>query len=233
MARRKQYRNPPLLEVFSEFFYQPDPEREEPYALSLAKFWRGKLKNDFPRAVQPAGPPRPRDRFTSEDGKTLLQIGEDLLVVNQLPPYHQWERYEPVVVDCFSQYTRQWKPVRVNRAAIHSINKIDIPRLDFNLDEYFNLFPVLPDFPKKPATNIALSYEVQGAVEGDLVATSLRQHDSANPEGVSFLLQWDYVATGGLQADPRQIQSWLAKAHEFLSELFGSTFTEACLELFE
>jgi uncharacterized protein (TIGR04255 family) len=162
MARRKQFKNPPLVEVFTEFFFEPDPEKElDP--LLLAKFWRGKIKAAFPRAVQPTEPPAPRHRFTSEDGKTLLQVGENLLVVNQLPPYYGWERYQPAVVECFEHYVRQWRPVRVARAAVHYINKIDIPRLDFEMDEYLNLFPVLLEFPGKPATNIVLSYEMQGA----------------------------------------------------------------------
>ncbi len=231
MAKRKQYKNPPLVEVFTEFFFKPNPEKE-PNSILVGKFWKGKIKADFPIAVQPTGPPTPRDRFASQDGKTLVQVGDNLLVVNQLPPYYEWERYEPVVVECFSEYTRQWKPIRVDRAAVHYIDKVDIPKLEFNLDEYLNLL-VMPEFPKTPVTNIALSYEVQGAEEGDIVVTTLRQYPSANPEGASFLIQWDYVATGGLPADTEQVQSWLGKAHDFLSELFLSTLTDECRKLFD
>jgi uncharacterized protein (TIGR04255 family) len=232
MAKRKQYKNPPLVEVFSEFFFQPDPEKELD-SLLLAKFWRGPIKERFPQAVQPAGPPMRRDRFRSEDGKTLLQVGENLLVVNQLPPYYGWGRYEPVVVECFRHYARQWKPVGVDHAGVHYIDKIDIPRPELSLEEYFNLFLVLPEFPAKPATNIAASYEVEGAQKGDVVVTTLRQHPSADPDGATFTIQWDYVTTGGLPADTQAVQSWLGKAHDFLSELFLSTLTDECRKLFD
>jgi uncharacterized protein (TIGR04255 family) len=232
MGRRKQYKKPPLVEVFCEFFFQPDPDGE-PDPLAIAKFWKGKIRADFPRAIQPSGPPMRRDRFASEDGKTLLQIGENMLVVNQLPPYYGWERFEPAVVDCFAQYIRQWKPARADRAAVHYVDKIDIPHLEFDLTEYLNLYPTLPEFPKTPATNIALSYEVQGATEGDIVITTMRQHPSANPDGATFTIQWDYVASGGLEANREQVQSWLGKAHEFLSALFISTLTDECRKLFD
>jgi uncharacterized protein (TIGR04255 family) len=232
VARRKQYTNPPLVEVFCEFVFHPNPEVDL-YPLVLAKFWRGKIKDDFPQAVEPIGSPMRRDRFASEDGKTLMQIGENLLVINQLPPDYGWERYDPVVLDCVGHYLSQWKPVRINRAAVHYLDKIDIPHLDFNLTDYLNLYPVLPEFPGKPATNLALSYEIQGAEEGDIVVTTLRQHASANPEGTTFTIQWDYVATGGLPVDKQRVQSWLGKAHDFLSELFNSTLTDTCRKLFD
>jgi len=234
MAKRKPYTNPPLLELFCEFSFQPNLEKESllPYPVLLTKLWK-KLNTHFPHAVQPLGPPTPRDRFASEDGKTLLQVAENLLAVNRMPPYDEWGRYESVVEECFREYTRHWKPARVDRAAVRYVSKIDIPRPEVNLEEYLNLFPVLPEFPKKPATNIAVSYEVQGVQEGDVVLTSLRQYPSADPEGTTFLMLWHYAATGGLPADTQQVQSWLGKAHDFLGELVRSTFTDESLRLFD
>jgi len=231
MAKLKQYKNPPLIEVACEFRFEPDPEKEV-HAVLLAKFWKGKIKDAFPQAIQPTEPPAPRDRFASADGKTFVQVGEDLLVLNQLPPYYGWGRFEPVVVDYFREYARHWKPRRVERAAVHYINKIDIPRLEFNLDKYFNLM-VLPEFPKKPAWDITASYTVQGAQQDDVVVTTLRQYPSADPEGASFLITWDYFASAGLPADAQQIQSWLEAAHDFQRELFLSTLTDECRKLFD
>src|SRR5207244_219697 len=83
---------------------------------------------------QPFGPPTPRLRFISEDEKTLVQLGENLLVVNQLPPYYGWEKYEPTVVECFDHYTKLWKPSSVARAAVHYIDKVDLPMLETGLE---------------------------------------------------------------------------------------------------
>jgi uncharacterized protein (TIGR04255 family) len=232
MARRKQHVKLPLVEVFCEFYFAPAPDKGVD-SLLLSKFWKGSVKSNFPLAVQPAGPPVPRHRFLSQNEKTFLQIGENLLVVNQLPPYYGWERYEPVVVEAFESYVRVWRPARVDRTAVHYINKIDVPEVDFNLEKYFNLFPVLPEFPNTPATNIALSYEVQGAREGDIVVTTMRQHPSAAPQGATFMLYWDYVATGGMAADMKEAQSWLAGANDFLDDLFFSTLTDECRRLFD
>ncbi len=87
MAKLKHYKNPPLIEVACEFRFEPSPEKEV-HALLLAKFWKGETKEAFPHAIKPTAPPVRPDRFASGDGKTFVQIGESLLVVNQLPPYY-------------------------------------------------------------------------------------------------------------------------------------------------
>jgi hypothetical protein len=95
--------------------------------------------------VAPVGPPAPRHRFTSEDYQTTVQLGDNLLVVNQLPPYYGWEKFEPVVDRCFRLYLDLWKPETVARAGAHYLDKVDIPKVEFDLAEYFNLYPRLPD----------------------------------------------------------------------------------------
>jgi uncharacterized protein (TIGR04255 family) len=249
--QRKQFKKPPLVEVFCEFFFEM-PAGVEWDWFTVPTFYRN-VRKEFPTRKQIAtvgiefrvaggaippevervGPPTPRHRFISENGKTLVQLGENLLVVNQLPPYYGWERYEPIVAECFALYTRMWKPKNVARAAVHYIDKVDIPKLDVGIEEYFNLYPRLPDFPDSPATNVTVAYEVQGAAEGDILATTMRQHPSANPEGICFMLQWDYVATGGLPARPAEVKTWLNAAHAFMSEAFRSALTPECLKLFD
>jgi uncharacterized protein (TIGR04255 family) len=175
MAKRKQYKSPPLVEVFTEFFFQ-SPEGIEWDSFIVPSFYRKIAKNfptrkrtatvgiqvrmsggGAPPEFQPFGPPTPRHRFISENEKTLVQLGENLLVVNQLPPYYGWEKYEPTVVECFGLYVKLWKPARVGRAAVHYIDKIDLPEAEAGLERYFNLLPVLPEFPPQPATNLTMS----------------------------------------------------------------------------
>lgn len=248
---RKQYKNPPLVEVFTEFFFQPD-EGTEWDSFIVPSFYK-KIEKDFPirkrlNAVgiqvrvpggsdspefQSFGPPTPRHRFIAKDEKTLVQLGENLLVVNQLPPYYGWENYEPIVVECFDHYAKLWKPASVARVAVHYIDKVDLPVLETGLEAYFNLLPILPEFPEKPATNIALSYEVPGASDGDVLVGTMKQNPSANPEGMSFLFQWDYVATKGLPRKTEAIRKWVNDAHDFLSKVFISTFTDECRKLFD
>jgi uncharacterized protein (TIGR04255 family) len=251
MAKTPKYKNPPLVEVITDFFFQP-PDGKEWDSFALPGFYK-KIAKGYPirqnlttvgiemrltgggasPEFQQYGPPTPRHRFLSDDQKTLVQIGDNLLAVNQLPPYYGWERYEPKVAECFELYSRTWKPTRVARAAVHYIDKVDLPEAEAGLEKYFNLVPVLPEFPGVGATNVWLGYEISGATPGDLLKVTMKQHPSANPEGMTFLFQWDYIATNGLSVDLATVRDWLSEAHMYLHNTFESTFTDQCRKLFD
>ena len=136
------YANPPLVEVFCEFYFESSEDGEwdaflvpQLYEKVKAKFPQKKrlatvgIEFKMPRGphgieVKQQGPPTPRHQFLSEDGKSSLQIGENLLVVNQLPPYYGWAKFEPNIVDAFKKYAALWKPKKVERLALHYVDKI-------------------------------------------------------------------------------------------------------------
>ncbi len=151
-------------------------------------------------------------------------------MVNQLPPYYGWGKFEPLVTECFEVYCKLAKPLRVARSALHYIDKVDVPKPEFRLEDYFNLYPILPG--SDPVTNLAMAFELRGAGEGDIMAAAFRQHSSANPEGTSFLLQFDYVATKPMEPSLEIVGKWLETAHEFTSRYFRGTITEECEKLF-
>jgi uncharacterized protein (TIGR04255 family) len=248
---RTQLKKPPLIEVFCEFFFQ-GPDGPEWDGFAVPRFYN-KIRKDFPTrkrissvgvqdpfsaggvspGVSSVGPPTPRHRFTSKDGQTIVQLGDNLLVVNQLPPYYGWEKFEPVVDRCFKLYVDLWKPRTVAHAAVHYFDQVDIPEAEFSLETYFNLYPCLPDGQSGPITNLTMAFESKGKTEGDILAVTMRQHPSALPDGTTFLLQYDYLATAGLPAEDERVKGWLETAHEALSVAFRSTFTEAAFRLFD
>ncbi len=248
MLRRKQYAKPPLVEVFCEFFFENAEGREWDWFI-IPKLY-GRLKKSFPtrkhfrrvgvqlrmdplagaQELERIGPPMPRHQFLSEDGKSLVQVGENLLAVNQLPPYYGWERFKPLVTECFGAYCTLARPKSVARRALHYIDKIDVPKAEFRVEDYFNLYPVLP--AQDPVTNLAMAFELRGAGDGDILAAAFRQHPSADPEGSSFLLQFDYVATQPTEPSLQIVSEWLDNAHEFTSRYFRSTITSECEKLF-
>ncbi len=63
----------------------------------------------------------------------------------------------------------------------------------------------------------------------------MQQDASANPDGMTFLLNWDYGSTEPMELDPefRGMQEWLEIAHDCCSAHFDLLFTERCFTLFE
>lgn len=249
MLERKQYSKPPLVEVFCEFFFEPQSNAE--WDIFLLPQMHDKIRDRFPERkhlrtvgvhlnrdrakgfqMERFGPATPRHQFISTDGKSLAQVGDNLLAVNQLPPYYGWDNFRPRVEECFAAYCDLWKPQRIACAALHYIDKIDIPLPQLNLFEYFNLYPTLPDDAPDSITSIAMGFESQGKMEGDIFAVAFRQEPSANPEHTSFVLQFDYVAGAGLELALEGVTGWLEAAHDACSSFFRSAITAKCAELF-
>lgn len=252
MLERKQYAKPPLLEVFCEIVFEPVGGQEWD-GLLLAGFYDRLGRQRFPRKkglntvgvalelggadetkVDRLGPPTSRLQFLTGDGNRIVQVGENLLAVNQLPPYYGWEKFEKDALDALALYLDVWKPRRVRRAGLHYVDRIEIPGETIHLPDWFNLFPVLPtSFQDRPVSNLTMAFEVVGKREGDLLSIQFLQQPSANPELTPIHLQWNYAATRGLEATEAAVRDWLSLAHEATGTAFRSALTAKCETLFE
>ena len=250
----RNFKKPPLVEVYCEFIFDPT-EGEDWDGLRISDFM-GRIGSSYSqRRMLPFGGGRtqlydeeqvtwepfdPREtvplfRFTTDDGGTTVQVGENLLVVNQLPPYYGWGNFMPKVLEAVWAYAETWRPQRVAQAYLHYIDRIFIPENDFEFRDYFNLYPVLPEHFNRPYTNLSLSFDMEGCGKGDVLSVALQQDSSANPDGMTFLLNWDYGSTEPVELgqDLQDMIEWLETAHGCCSAHFDLLFTERCFALFE
>jgi len=251
MLERKQYENPPLVEVFCEFFFEP-ADGAGWDSLLMGEFYRDLGKEAYPKKkrvkavgievklgssegprIQHHGPPTPRHQFISADGNSIVQAGENMLVVNQMPPYYGWERFEGEVARVLDVYLSVWGIKSVTRVALHYIDRIDIPGETIQLEDYFRLYPVLPEsLMSRPIANLAMAFEMAGESEGDVLALTFHQQPSADPDKSSFRFQWDYVGTLPRAPEVPRLGEWLRVAHDATSLAFRSTITPRCESLF-
>ncbi len=251
----RQLKNPPLLEVYCEFIFD-SPEDEQWDGLRISDFI-GKIGNGYTqhRMMHQGGgqarlhdeveddregigdptEPVPLFRFSTEDGGTTVQVGENLLVVNQLPPYYGWSRFAPGVLDAIEAYRTTWKSGSIARAFLHYVDYVFIPVKTFEFREYFNVYPVLPTSFDKPSTNLSLSFDIEGCGEGDVLSVAIQQEASPDPDGMSFRLNWDYGSTQPIELGLglSKIHGWLDAAHACCRYHFDSMFTERGFALFE
>ena len=250
----KSFKKPPLLEVYCEFVF--DASEGEPWeGLRVTEFMRAICPDYTQRRMMHSGGGRaqlhdedevtwddndpdeavPLFRFSTDDGTTIIQVGENLLVVNQLPPYYGWSRFSPRVLEAIESYRNTWRRKQIAQVFLHYVDRVFIPEPNFEFRDYFNLYPVLPPHFSKPYTNFSLSLDLEGCGKGDVMSVALQQDSSADPDGISFLLNWDYGSTEPVGLDSRlaQIHEWLETAHGCCRAHFDSLFTERGFALFE
>ena len=250
MLSDKRYRKPPLIEVFCDFYFELD-ENDEWDPKRLAQFTDEIRSLGYPADEDvrrrgfsiPRGPRvrrrkrresnwQWRHRFVSADGERTAQVGENLLVINQFPPYYGWNVFREQALACFDLYQRTWPSAKIAHAGLHYVDVVEIPGEAFFIDDYFNMFPVIPN-TNQSINNIAMAYEVQAERPGDACSIAFHQRPSAAPEVNTFRFRWDYVCMEGLSIEIGSVEEWLDVAHDFVDKAFRSTFTEQCEQLFD
>src|SRR5450759_1726858 len=155
MAR--QYINPPIAEALCEFYFSPS----QPWDWTIPGLLYDKFKTDFPRKSQQnvlqvelhaereeinqnikGG--MARMQFLREDGRALVQVGPDLLVVNHLKPYSGWRIFKADITRSLATYCDTAQPRGIQRIGLRYINKIEFPYPSVEIEDYLLSAPRIP-----------------------------------------------------------------------------------------
>jgi uncharacterized protein (TIGR04255 family) len=158
MASRRKYRRPPIVEALCELYFEGSEWDD-----TVPGQFYDQIKNDFPikrqREIQEAqvmlstageasaGVKRlpPWMQFVASNKNRLIQIGQDVLVVNQLKPYPQFEEWEPLIYSSLEKYRKLANPKGIARLGLRYINRVIIPHEKILMEEYFTVYPKLPE----------------------------------------------------------------------------------------
>jgi uncharacterized protein (TIGR04255 family) len=119
MLPGRRYKNPPLIEVLANSYFEPD-EGQQWDPKRLAHFSEQIKELGFPaeedtRGRGPSVPPEARTRsrrdvnwpwrhrFASDEANRIVQVGENLLVINQFSPYYGWTLFKQQILDCYKR----------------------------------------------------------------------------------------------------------------------------------
>lgn len=157
MTMRRKYRKPPVIEALCELHFEGSAWDD-----TVPGQFYDRVKAQFPikrqREIQEAqvllstageasaGIRRlpPWMQFVSEREDRLIQIGRDVLVVNQLRPYPHFEDWEPLIYRSLEHYRELAKPRAVARLGLRYINRVIIPQRGVRMEDYFTVYPQLP-----------------------------------------------------------------------------------------
>lgn len=87
-------------------------------------------------------------RWTSEDGKQIVQMRSDGFTFSRLSPYDTWESFYAESRRLWLAYVELVGQVTLNRLALRYINQIQVPEGEVRIDEFLRTRPeISPDMP--------------------------------------------------------------------------------------
>jgi uncharacterized protein (TIGR04255 family) len=246
---RRHYQNPPIAEALVEVFFKGSQ-----WTLSIPGRFYEKVRESFPEerrrdqlGIQVnLGPEQaaarvesadPRSVFVAPDASQMIQLAPNLLVFNQLhsvrqQPYRHFEEWQPTVVQLVNLYQELAHPEGIERVGLRYINKVVIPRLSFNLSDYFAFYPYVPPEMAEGHGEFLMRVRITPLHTGhDLIVT----FGSAPPElekTTAFLLDYYNVAAADESSSRTAIERILTEAHDNVIHAFEHSITPAAQELF-
>ena len=242
--REIKYGNPPIVEGVAEFPFVP----AEPWDLTVPGLVYDRLRGQFPRkrllkvlegeaAVEATGIRQEfrladRMQFLREDEKAYVQVGPDLLAVNQLAPYPTWEGFLPLVQNALGAYAAVAHPRGLHRIGLRYINQIEIPGESVDLDQYLNFRPFVgPGLPQL-FHGFILGIQTPYDEERDMLRLQLTTIEAKAAGASTLLLDMDYYL-----AQPEGVAldatfDWLERAHTRVQSVFENCLTDGLRSLF-
>ena len=169
MKKGVKYKKPPLIEALWELQFQNTGMVPN---IILGKLYE-QIEEDFPTVetfkgigVKPDEEKlsqsivvEERTRFVSKDKTRLIQVGEGLLVANQLEPYVDYSSFRAFVKGVVDTYYKVAKPEGLQSIGMRYINRVEI-KSDQSLDDVFNIGFTMPDtFQSFPDPFLSCQFE--------------------------------------------------------------------------
>lgn len=233
----KKYKNPPIVEAFCEFRFDP----KSTWDLTIPGLIYEQLKAEFPirqpRKVigvkisskeldEITHTIQPQDiiQLRSESAPVLIQVGEHLLTINHLAPYSSWSAFSPHIKKSFETYREVANPVGLTRIGLRYINRIELEQDEYDFRP-FEFRPQLPSAITNPVQGFILGIELEYEKKCDVLRIQLTSTNASTDNQKAYLLDLDYFLQQSTSIDIDRALEWVEKAHSNLEEAFEKCIT--------
>lgn len=241
----KKYRNPPVVEALCEIFFDGSK-----WDSTLPGLFFDQIKNDYPkkkeleqlgvevsvsRDMQGSRVSRgnPRIQFIKDNGAQLVQIEKDLLVINQLRPYPRFKDWKPAIDKMLALYKELAQPSSIKKIGIRYINRIVIPAHIFKMEDYFCLYPEVPDSLGAMHGKFMMRLEIPPKNKGHLLVVTFGTAPAESLEMSAQVFDLYDIFTLSPNASIDQVNKYIIDAHDNIEAAFEKSITDKTRALFE
>lgn len=147
------------------------------------------------------------------------------MVVNQLWPYASFAEWSPLLDDVVARYVSAAHPKGVRKLGLRYVNKIEVPGEVFELEDYFTIYPKLPESLSDPHGPFIVRVEsYPPAHPGRTLITSFGS--SVSDDGSPTILLDVHVTREPDEGSMDSIAPFISGAHDDIVSAFESFITD-------
>jgi uncharacterized protein (TIGR04255 family) len=227
-------KSPPLVEALCEFRFS----EKAAWDWVLPGQLYDKIKDDFSERAQIPGfglmlQASPKDlpaasikslpermQLKRADGSAMVQVGYNLLAINQLIPYPSWTEFSKLILRIYREYQAIVGSIELERIGLRYINHLRPSDAGTTISDVLTLTPSLSGALARPVRAFYQRYEIENEnPTGLLIHQTGTQQDE---QGRSIIiLDLDFGSTKVKDLlDLQDVKHWLDQAHDRVHEAF-------------
>lgn len=234
----EKLQSPPLMEAVCEFRFTEDSTWD--WVLPGQLF--DKIGADFPKREQIQGlgvhvkaspktkpvasvhPAPDRVQFIRTDGSAMVQVGFNMLAINQLKPYSTWTEFSALIMRIYQEYCQIAGETHLARIGLRYINHLPVSE---NIADILTVTPSLNGILALPLHSFFQRYELQYDKPAGILVhqTGTFQNEENQP---FFVLDLDFGSTQVQDlSTPKLVHAWLDQAHDQVYAAFAASLNES------
>jgi uncharacterized protein (TIGR04255 family) len=172
--------------------------------------------------------------FVSRDGRQVVQMRKDGFTFNRLRPYAGWEPMRDEAHALWVEYTRLASPLRITRAAIRTINRIEIPLPIADLAEYLRTLPEIAPALPQGMSDFFMRLVIQDPTRRAVVIVTEAIEPIKESQAVAPLVfDVDVFREAVFPVDGEEVWSVLEELRQLKDAVFFESMTEKAMGLFQ
>lgn len=241
----KKYINPPVVEALCEVYFH-----QSKWDGTLPGLFFEKVRKSYPKKkefkqigvhvsiskeTQATQVQRgeARIQFIREDDSRLIQIENNLLVINQLKPYPSFEDWEPVVKQMVTHYSEIAQPKGIKKIGVRYINRIIIPKARFKMEDYFGLYPEVPESLGAMHGRFMMRLEISPKHKDHMLMVTFGTAPPESPATSAEMLDIYDIFALSRPFPIGDVDKYVVEAHENIEVAFEGSITSKARELFK
>ncbi|MDI6803315.1 MAG: TIGR04255 family protein [Bacteroidota bacterium] len=244
MSSRK-YINPPVIEIVCEIRFKV----KNPNDISVPGRFYEKIKDEYPNKEE-LHEYEAKLEFSKEDiqqkvrtkllgmqyktnsGEKLIRVAPNMVSAHHIPPYSNWEKFIPTAKKAFDIFREIVQPDGIERIGLRYIDRVEVPKISFDLSEYFKIYPHIPKVEDRNITQFFMRLEMSFFNGRDVLILSIHKSQEKLADKTVIILDWDYVLAKPEEVSMDNVLNWIEEAHDKVIEIFEESITDSCRQLF-
>lgn len=225
----EKLQSPPLIEALCEFRF----DESSTWDWTIPGQLYDRIKGEFPERSEakslelkifPAEPATTqtvpeRVQLKKSDNSAIVQIGPNLLAINQLEPYSDWNLFRELIISIYNEYRDVAIPNGLQRIGLRYINKLEYACPDTDIREVINHIPQFDGNLKYPLDGFFQRYSLKiDSLNGHLIHQTGSALVNDSP---MIMLDLDFNSTEVQHLTSiDSVISWLDDAHSLVHQTF-------------